>query len=324
MNYRTLFFCTILSGITLLTGCDDKKSKVQETSAQQKAEDIEQQEILKYNAYIDTVNYQPSNKNFSNEVTRHEEYVADYINKNEKITSYYAVEKTAIAEKKNRLEKAFAIKASIADLDAPAEKYLNALNALAPVNDELSLYADTKEYLTDDGKLFREKEPQLLALLKATATAEDEFENKITEHDTILVKKQFESQEKDSFLYYRNGIIYYEKIIIREVGDLIEKNDTPALAKLDEDTNTLNTLFKGYLKTQKVTNSSCEYDIKSFISRTRSMSQQLKNNWDKYTKIDTFMMSRPTALPASSAEGDYKNLMSDFSSLVGFMNANNC
>lgn len=327
MNYRTLFFCTILSGITLLTGCDDKKSKVQETSAQQKAEDIEQQEILKYNAYVDTANFHPyNNKNFSDEVERHEEYVENNINKNKKLTSYYTLNKSTITEKKRRLEKALAIKTPVTDLDASAEKYLNALNALNPVNEELSLYAETDEYLTDDGKLFREKEPQLLALLKATAIAEDEFENKIAEHDIILVKKQFESQQKDSFLYYRNGMVYYEKIIINEVGDLIEKNDTPALAKLDEDTNTLNTLFKGYLKTKQAGNSNCESNVKSFLSSSRNMSQDMKNSWDKYTKIDADIRATygNLNLPASSAESDYENLMSYFSSLIDDMNANKC
>jgi hypothetical protein len=326
MNYRTFFFCTILSGLALLTGCDDKKPKVQETSAQQKAEDIEQQEILKYNAYVDTANYQPYNKNFSDEVNRHEEYIADYINKNKKITSYSTVDKTTIAGKKERIEKALAIKASISDLDASAEKYLNALNALIPINDELSLYADTKEYLSDDGKLFREKEPQLLALLKATATAEDDFDNKITEHDTVLIKKQFESQDKDTFMYYRNGIIYYEKVIVHEIAGLIEKNDTLALAKLNEDADTLNTLFKGYLKTKQANNSTCEYDIKSFISTTRDMSQKMKNSWDEYTKVDPHIRATygHMNLPASTAESHYENLLRHFSSLIGNMNADRC
>lgn len=338
MNYKILFFCSLLSGVILLTGCDDKKAEVQENSSTQQslslediqkisdAEDAYQREILKYNAYVDTVNYQHFNGNFSDEFEKHQAYVDGNINERKKLTSYYAISKSAIEGKKQRLEKALAIKASIIDLDASAEKYLNALNALAPVNEELSLYADTKEYLTDDGKIFREKEPELVALLKATASAENEFENKITEHDTVLVKKQFESQEKDTFLYYRNGIIYYEKVIIHEVGDLVQKNNAPALAKLDEDTNTLASLFKGYLKTKKIANSSCENDMKSFISTTRSMSQKMKNNWDKYTKVDPFLASHHASLyiSASDAGRDYKNMMSDFSTLVKNMNADRC
>lgn len=338
MNYKTLFFCCLLSGVILLTGCDDKKAEVQESSTTQQslslediqkisdAEDARQREILKYNAYVDTVNYQPYNRNFSDEVEKHQGYVEENINARNKLTSYYAIGKSVIEGKKQRLEKALAIKASIIDLDASAEKYLNALNALAPVNEELSLYADTKEYLTDDGKIFREKEPVLVALLKATASAEDEFENKITEHDTVLIKKQFESQEKDTFLYYRNGIVYYEKIIIHEVGDLMQKNNAPALAKLDEDTNTLSSLFKGYLKTKKESNLSCESDMKSFISTTRTMSQKMKDNWDKYTKVDPVIASHFANLnmPVSDAESDYKNMMNDFSTLVENMNADRC
>lgn len=66
------------------------------------------------------------------------------------------------------------------------------------------------------------------------------------------MKKQFEAEKKDTFLYYRNGIIYYEKVIVSELDNLMTKNDTTSLAKLEADTNELNTLYKGYLKTKKV------------------------------------------------------------------------
>ncbi len=326
MNYKTFFFCTILSGIAMIAGCDNDKSSAKQTSARQESEEIKCQEIQKYNEYVATANYRPYINGLAESIEDHEEYVNKYVNKNNELTSYYALEKSLISGKIERLEKALAIKTPLDDLDAYAEKYLKALKALEPVNEELSLYADTKEYLSDEGKLFHEKEPQLLVLLKATVAAEDDFENKITEHDAILVKKQFEAEKKDTFLYYRNGIIYYEKVIVSELDNLMTKNDTNSLAKLEADTNELNTLYKGYLKTKNSKNSTCDSKIKSFIARSRTMSEEMKKDWDKYTEIDPNIspIKIKLQMSGSSADQEYKNLMSDFNYLIRDMNADRC
>lgn len=322
MSYRNIFLCAILSGMFVLSGCDEKKANADDVAVKEQTQDNKQQEILKYNAYVEVSNYHPYLADLAKELEIQRDYMDKHIKNKAPLNSYHAVEKNNISGKRALLEKAVAIKVAIADIDASAEKFLQALKAAEPLNDELINYAKTSEYLTDNGKLFMEKEPQFVEKLEQVVAAEGEFEAQMTKHDQQLVKEQFDMAEKDSFEYYNYGIIYYEKAIVNRIGGLTAKIDEPELAQLEQDTNALSELLKGYAKINSKSTGTCIDDISSFISHSREMSHKMKVDGKKYIAIN--METTIALLQTSAADRDFELLMRDFSSLIQSMNADRC
>lgn len=339
MDYKKLFFFAILSGMTLIAGCDDKKGGSEnrvETPANLTEQNKKAQEILKYNAYVDVSNYQsyanlPYGEDFANQLLKQKQFMADYIKKDKPLDNYSNLRKDPISGKIERLEKAVAINASLPKLDNAAATYLQQLKTLQPLNDELSLYADTKEYLIDKGDLFKQKGPRLIAQIEEVIKAENAFQDEMTQHDNQLVKAQFESSEKNSLAYFRNGVIYYEKIISHDMGDQLDQVDNDTLARIDANTNTLADLMKSYDKMKSVSSNTCTSDITRFIASSRSMTKKMRDDAKHYLASndaysDELKASSPVyrKLSESSAESDFENLMSHFSSLIDNMNANRC
>lgn len=339
MNYKKLFFFAILSGLTLIAGCDDKKSS-RETSAETSANLTEQnkkaQEILKYNAYVDVTNFQPYarlpfGEDIEDELAKQKQFMADLSKNKEPLDNYYNLRESPISGKIERLEKALAVNASLPDLDDTAAKYLQHLKTLQSLNNELSLYASSKEYLEDKGEFFKSKGPQLISQLEAVIKAQNEFEDKMTQHDNELVKEQFKSAPKDTVEYFRNGIIYYEKIIIYDFENQLNKFDSATLAKIDTNTATLAGLMKKYDNVKTVRSNTCTTNIAMFVASSRRMVKSMKDDEKHYfSRSDAY----PEALQAKSpvyrklaqspAEKDFRNLMRHFSGLIDDMNANHC
>lgn len=259
-KWKKLALCILLASTTTITACDDNKSTKTATSendTQKQVRDKEQHQIVKYNAYIDVANAEFITDGFSGDFEKQMQFINDNIENKKPLKNYFAVNDNNIQGKKKGLENALKMEGNLAELDVAAEQYLQALNVLEPLNQELSMYGSTKEYLSDGGKLFMEKEPALFEQLKKVLLAEDEFKEQIQILDEKNIKQTFDSAKKESLSYYKIGVIYYGKLISREIKEAISQADNTGLAKLDENINLMNTLVKGYDKTKTVTGGTC-------------------------------------------------------------------
>ncbi|MCE9904509.1 DUF3829 domain-containing protein, partial [Hafnia paralvei] len=188
---------------------------------------------------------------------------------------------------------------------------------------EYMTYGSTKEYLSDGGKLFMEKEPALFEQLKKVLLAEDEFKEQILDEKNI--KQTFDSAKKESLSYYKIGVIYYGKIISREIKESISQTDNTGLAKLDENINLMNTLVKGYDKTKTVTGGTCLSSMTLFLASARTISNELKHDRTEYTTVPPAAFPGIASMQRGSPAQQEANTMNDnLSSVIDSFNTDGC
>lgn len=191
------------------SGCDDQKNSagaMPDPAAQQ--ENTEQQEIAKFNAYVDAAN--SFSYSAASDLGKHIDYMKRQ-KKNGDYDAYWVADDVSLKRMADRLSEARAMKPAMADLDAPAESYGNALNAALPLLKELNDYQDSKGMLADGGQKAREKEEQYVTLMTTVAGAQHNFDTALEKRDDANLRHTFESAEKGSPDYYRSGIALYAK-----------------------------------------------------------------------------------------------------------------
>ncbi len=327
-KWKKLALCILLASTTTITACDDNKSTKTATSendTQKQVRDKEQHQIVKYNAYIDVANAEFITDGFSGDFEKQMQFINDNIENKKPLKNYFAVNDNNIQGKKKGLENALKMEGNLAELDVAAEQYLQALNVLEPLNQELSMYGSTKEYLSDGGKLFMEKEPALFEQLKKVLLAENEFKEQIQILDEKNIKQTFDSAKKESLSYYKIGVIYYGKLISREIKEAISQADNTGLAKLDENINLMNTLVKGYDKTKTVTGGTCLSSMTLFLASARTISNELKHDRTEYTTVPPAAFPGMASMQRGSPAQQEANTMNDnLSSVIDSFNTDGC
>jgi hypothetical protein len=327
-KWKKLALCILLASTTTLTACDDNKSTqtaTSENATQKQDRDKEQHEIAKYNAYIDVANAVFVTDGFSGDFEKQMQFINDNIENKKPLKNYFAVSDSNIQGKKKGLERALKMEGNLAELDVAAEKYLQALKVLEPLNKELSMYGSTNEYLSDGGKLFMEKEPALFEQLRKVLLAESEFELQIQILDEKNIKRTFDSAKKESLEYYKIGVIYYGKLISREVKETISQTDNTGLAKLDENINSMNALVKGYDKTKTVTGGTCLSSMTLFLASARTISNELKHDRTEYTTVPPVAFPGMASMQGGSPAQREANAMNDnLSSVIDSFNTDGC
>lgn len=210
---KTIKQCCLTSLIAMAcfasAGCDDQKNSagaMPDPAAQQ--ENTEQQEIAKFNAYVDAAN--GFTYSAASDLAKHIDYMKRQ-KKNGDYDAYWVADDTSLKRMAERLGEARAMKPAMADLDAPAESYGNALNAALPLVKELNDYQDSKGMLADGGQKAREKEEQYVTLMTTLAGAQQNFNTALEKRDDANLRHTFESAKKGSPDYYRSGIALYAK-----------------------------------------------------------------------------------------------------------------
>lgn len=210
---NTIKQCCLASLIAMAcfasVGCDDQKNSagaMPDPAAQQ--ENTEQQEIAKFNAYVDAAN--GFSYSAASDLAKHIDYMKRQ-KKNGDYDAYWVADDTSLKRMAEHLSEARAMKPAMADLDAPAESYGNALNAALPLVKELNDYQDSKGMLADGGQKAREKEEQYVTLMTTLAGAQQNFNTALEKRDDANLRHTFESAKKGSPDYYRSGIALYAK-----------------------------------------------------------------------------------------------------------------
>lgn len=280
MNYRMILAAALLGSSALLAGCGDKPDAAKAQPVQSAGE---QQEIQKYNLYVDV-----ANKLTTPFQQAHETYVSNQVpllKGNAPLTSLNIENDILIDQSTKKLDAALAIDAPIAEIDGAAKDFSAALKKLSPLSHELNNYAGSKGYLADNGDKARELSANYLAALTAVAQAEGAFFDGLGARDQALVKKAFDEAPKDTAAYYRAGLIYYGKINHTDANALFEApNDPKALDAFEKSLALAADAATGWGK--KVAEKSAEsgktcnggmLEINEFIGKSRSIVKDVKD-----------------------------------------------
>ncbi|SCM71992.1 conserved exported hypothetical protein [uncultured Pleomorphomonas sp.] len=204
-----LFACSLA-----LSACNDQKSSAE----QQTQSSAEQQEIAKYNAYVETAN--SLNTPFAKELSDYRQYREPDVISGNKLDNYSVASSLAVTNIREKLGKATALPFAMPEIDAPAKSFEEALKKFEPIDSELGNYADSKGYLSDGGKKARERNAAYVAALTDVANAEAAFLSGIEKRDELNTRTAFEKAAKDSQDYYRAGLILNAKQAVR-LGDAV-------------------------------------------------------------------------------------------------------
>ena len=111
-----LFACSLV-----LSACNDQKSSSEEP-AQSPAD---QQEIAKYNAYVEVAN--SLNTPFAKNLADYQDYREPAVTSGKKLDDYSVVSSLAVTNTKDKLAKAAALPFAMPEIDAPAKSFEEAL-----------------------------------------------------------------------------------------------------------------------------------------------------------------------------------------------------
>lgn len=308
MSFQTkpLFAALFVAGTLILSGCnDDNKQAAQQPDAEQVS--VEQQDIIKYNAFIDAAN----GSSFAKDLADHLEYYADDIKKKKPLTNYSVASVYNIKTTREQLEKALALPGNLPELDATGKPLKEALAKLEPINAELDNYAKSKGYLADDGKKAQEKEAEFVAALTEVAKTQNAFFEAIAKRDEINTRTAFEKAPKDTIEYYRAGLIVYAKEAANRSDAFFEtKGEQKATDALKESLNKTAEMVDGWNK--KVTEakpggcSSMTMAMNSFLSSGRNaIAHATRGDYQR----DQGMLMGPMQMDVQSFTQDFNNLI---------------
>lgn len=232
-----------VAGTLVLSGCNDDNTQAQQSETPELS--AEQQDIAKYNAFIEVAN----GARFAETLISYQKYYAEKIQKKKPLTDYSVVSPYNIKMTRENLDKALALTGNLPELDATAKPLNDALVKLEPINAELNNYAESKGYLSDKGKKAQEKDAEYIAALTDVVKAQEAFLDAISKRDEINTRTAFEKAEKDSVDYYRAGIVLYAKQAANRSQDFFESAGEQKTADaFNESLDKLNEMADGWNK----------------------------------------------------------------------------
>ncbi|WP_191091679.1 DUF3829 domain-containing protein [Affinibrenneria salicis] len=196
-----------IASALFITGCDnsgDNSAKNEQTEQQL----VQQREIAKYNAYIDTAN--AFRDDLASELENHIDYMQNDAKK-EDYEGYRVIGATDITRMSDDIDKAAAMSPVMDDLDAPAKAFSSALHNIQPLITELGDYVDAKGMLADKGEKARAKEKEYVALMTELINAQNKFTDAIEKRNEENLRTTMEKADKDSPEYYRAAVALYSR-----------------------------------------------------------------------------------------------------------------
>lgn len=316
MRLNTISVGIFCACTLVLSACNDQKSSSNEP-AQSSAE---QQEIAKYNAYVEIAN--GLNTPFAKELADYQEYREPAVTSGKKLDNYSVASSLTVTRVKEKLDKATALPFAMPEIDAPAKSFDEALVKFEPINAELSNYAESKGYLADDGKKAREQNAAYVAALTEVVKAETAFLSGIQQRDEINTQAAFDKAQKDTEDYYRAGLILNAKRAVR-LSDAIFENQgskdavAPFRASLDQAAAMADGLDK---KTRERMPSGCAASmtaINDFLAQGRTVIQHAE-------KGDYVPKGSATWKINSPVQYDAGTLQLRFNAMIGLFNYPRC
>jgi len=317
---RPLCMSALLAATLMLAACGDDTAK---QGAKAPEASTAQAEIIKYNQYVDAAN--GITQSFDETLTQYEQYMVPKLADKKPVKDYVIVNDIMVLRTKEKLDKALAMKPAIAEIDAAAKEFSDALGKLAPLSAELQNYAAAKTYVSDNGALAREKSPAYVSALTAAAKAESAFYHGISVKDTANTKEAFEKAKKDTVAYYRAGMVYYAKSTLDQATGIFD--GTGLGDKKDAFTQQLDKLNEMALgfdkKTREADPKGCASTMMKVNSLLAAGRKVLENTDSGRYKQDAertgaFKSLRPTIVD------DAYSLRQNFNNLINNLNVSRC
>lgn len=309
LNMKSLLAGLLLVGGICLAGCNDQKKAESAAPAEQLS--AEQQQIAKYNTYIDAAN---GSSSFGAGLADHLKYYQEALQKGQELKHYSVENPYNIKRMRETLDTALAMPTELPEIDKAAKALTAALKEVEPLNTELSNYAQSNGHLADEGKKAREKDPQYVAAMKKVAELEVEFYNGIRQRDEVNTRTAFEQAPKDSAEYFRAGMILYAKQAAGLADDFFQKAGEKQAAQAFADSlNKVNEMAEGWDKKVRESRpegcTSMMLSVNSVLARGRNAIQHAAKG--QY-KPQEFSVTDPVATDARSFDQEFNNMINDF------------
>lgn len=322
VNYRMMIGATLIAVSALLAGCGDKPDASASARPSQSA--AEQQQIEKYNLYVDVANslttsFQEARENYLTQQM-------PLLQGKEAPTSMRIENDILVDRSATKLDTAAAIDSPIVEIDAAAKDFSTALKTLSPLSHELNNYANSKGYLADNGDKARQLSKDYLAALTLVAQNEAAFYKGLSDRDQALTKEAFDKAPKDTAAFYRAGLIYYGKVNNADANILFAApNDATALDAFEKSLAQVADAAAGWDK--KVAEQSAKsgkrcsggmLEINEFIGQSRSMIKDIKDGVFKreetglMAKMPAHMRSSNIVNSANRYNRNYSNVINRF------------
>lgn len=316
MRLNTISVGIFFACSLVLSACNDQKSSSEEPTQSS----AEQQEIAKYNAYVEVAN--GLNTPFAKELADYQAYREPAVKSGKKLDDYSVASPLTVTRIKERIDKATALPFAMPEIDAPAKSFEEALAKFEPIDSDLSNYADSKGYLADDGKKAREQNAAYVAALTEVVKAETAFLSGIQKRDEINTQAAFDKAPKDTEEYYRAGLILNSRKAVRLSDAVFEKQGAkeaaePFRASLDQVAAMADGLDK---KTREKTPNGCAATMKTindFLAQGRTVIQQAENGKYVPDGSASWNISNPIQYDAGT-------LQLRFNAMIGIFNYPRC
>jgi len=317
---RPLRMSAVLAITLALAACGDDSAK-KEAKAPEPT--TAQAEITKYNQYVDTAN--SISTSFEQALERYEAYAVPALKDGKPLKDFVIGNDSTIQRTKEKLDRALAMTAPIAEIDAPAKEFSDALGKLAPLSHELQNYSAAKTFLSDNGALAREKSPAYVAALTEVVKAENGFYRGISIKDMANTKQAFEQAKKDTVAYYRAGMVYYGKATMDKASGVFDGVGLGADQEaFKQELDKMNEMALGFdKKTREADAKGCTgmmMNVNGFLASGRKILEHTNNGRYKEDAARTgaFKMMRPTI------EDDGNSLRQNFNNLISDLNVGRC
>ncbi|UXO86244.1 YiiG family protein [Brucella intermedia] len=307
---KSLLTALFLSAGVCLAGCNDQKDE--QSTAEVEQSSAQQQEIAKYNTYIDAANGSAS---FAANLADHLKYYQETLEKGRELKNYSVESPYNIKRMRETLDKALALPAEPPEIDEAAKALTAALKEVEPLNTELDSYAQANGYLADKGKKAREKDGDYVAAMAKVAAAEKDFYNGISKRDEVNTRAAFEQAQKDSVEYFRAGIIFYSKQTARLADEFFQSKGEEKTARAFGDSlNQVNKMAEGFDKKIRESRpdgcTSMMRSINSVLARGRNAIQRAERG--DYKGHEFSSLSDPVAMDVRAFNQDFNNMINDF------------
>ena len=317
---RPLRMFAVLAVTLALAACGDDSAKKEAKASEPTTA---QSEIIKYNQYVDTAN--SISTTFEQALERYEAYAVPALKEGKPLKDFVISNDSTIQRTKEKLDRALAMPTPIAEIDAPAKAFSDALGKLAPLSHELQNYAAAKTFLSDNGALAREKSPAYVAALTEVVKAENGFYRCISIKHTANTKEAFEKAKKDTVAYYRAGMVYYGKATMDKASGVFEGKGLGADQEaFKQELDKMNEMALGFdKKTREADAKGCSgmmMNVNGFLASGRKILEHTNNGRYKEDAARTgaFKMMRPTI------EDDANSLRQNFNNLISDLNIGRC
>jgi len=325
MQSRNMLAGMLMLVGAFLSGCD-KSDNTQGVASRdqehQEEKSSSQAEIEKYNIYVEAAN---RGGDFATTLEKRRVEYSETLASGKKLTSYYMFSGYDISILQDNLNKALELSYPMPELDEPAKGMLVALAKLQPIHAELANYANSKGYLSDDGKKAREMEPLLDEALEAVAVEQAKFYAGISKRDEINIQTAFDSAEKDSLGYYRAGIVLYAKQSVRLSGDFFRTSGALEATKPFEDSlNKTAQMIDGWDKKGKAQTPALKCsvllsDLNRFVGQGREAISTARSGGYKPDEQRQMMWKMNNPI-----ERDAKTFGQTFDSVINGLNRTTC